>query len=489
MRSAQRTIRRVAVLVLLFSLSSISHGLAQTNPRKETGRRNAGTASNQTVLPDFVRLAEKLGPIVVNISTTQIIKEPPAPFETEDPLAEFWRRFFGENYPPDFRQQGLGSGLIIEHDGTIVTNNHVIENAQKIVVRLSNDDREFGAKVIGSDEKTDLAVIKIDVQGDLPVALLGDSDQLKVGEWIAAMGSPFGLRNTITAGIVSAKSRQIGAGPYDDFIQTDASINPGNSGGPLVNMRGEVVGINTAIFSRTGGNIGIGFAIPINVVKKLLPELKTKGKVTRGWLGVSIQKVTAEIAESLGMETATGALVANVASGSPAERAGIRVRDVIVEYGGKPIKESSELPLMVARTHVGTNVNITVLRDKREVPLMVTIAELKDEEGVAPAPEKERDFGLTVQNVTPEIAQALGLKRAQGVVIMAVERGSAVDEAGFRRGDVILEIDRETIRNLTDYRRAIAGLKKGKHSLFLVQRGQTTSFVALRVPMEKAPSS
>ena len=487
MRKAHGAIR-LAVLVLLFSLSSISQGFAQTSPRKETGSRNAGTASKQTVLPDFVTLAEKLGPVVVNISTTQIIKEAPAPFEREDPLAEFWRRFFGENYPPDFRQQGLGSGFIIERDGTILTNNHVIENAQKIVVRLSNDDREFTAKVIVSDEKTDLAVIKIDARADLPVAPLGDSDRLKVGEWIVAMGSPFGLRNTITAGIVSAKSRQIGAGPYDDFIQTDASINPGNSGGPLVNMQGEVVGINTAIFSRTGVNIGIGFAIPINLVKELLPELKTKGKVTRGWLGVSIQRVTPEIAESLAMVTTGGALVANVASGSPAERAGIKVRDVIVEYGGKPIKESSELPLMVARTHVGTRVNITVLRDKRAVPLTVTITELKDEEVVASAPEKERDFGLTVQNVTPEIAQALGLKRAQGVVIAAVERGSAADDAGLRRSDIILEVDRETIRNLADYRRAIAGLKKGEPSLFFVQRGQTTSFVVLRVPREKAPS-
>lgn len=487
MRKAQGAIRLV-VLVLFFSLAFMGQGLTQTSPRKETGSRDAGTASKQTVLPDFVMLAEKLEPVVVNISTTQIIKEAPTPFEREDPLAEFWRRFFGERYPPDFPQQALGSGVIIERDGTILTNNHVIENAQKIVVRLSNDDRQFTAKVIGSDEKTDLAVIKINVGRDLPVAPLGDSDRLKVGEWIVAMGSPFGLQNTITAGIVSAKSRQIGAGPYDDFIQTDASINPGNSGGPLVNMQGEVVGINTAIFSRTGANIGIGFAIPINLAKELLPELKTKGKVTRGWLGVSIQRVTPEIAESLGMEAATGAVVANVASGSPAERAGIKVRDVIVEYGEKPIKDSSELPLMVARTHIGTRVNITVLRDKRNVPLTVTIAELKDEEGVARAPETERDFGLTVQNVTPEIAQTLGLKGAQGVVITAVERGSAADDAGLRRGDVILEIDRETVRNLADYRHAIAGLKKGESSLFLVQRGQSTSFVALRVPREKAPS-
>jgi serine protease Do len=289
---------RVVAIGFLFSLVFAGRGLTQTSPGKETGSRTAATPSKQVVLPEFVTLAEKLAPVVVNISTTQMIKEAPTPFGREDPFAEFWRRFFGETYPPDFRQQGLGSGFIIERDGVILTNNHVIENAQKIVVRLY-DGREFAATVIGSDEKTDLAVIKIDVKGDLPVAPLGDSDRLKVGEWVVAMGSPFGLQNTVTAGIVSAKSRQIGAGPYDDFIQTDASINPGNSGGPLINMQGEVVGISTAIFSRTGANIGIGFAIPIDVAKELLPELKTKGKVTRGWLGVSIQRVLFELIDFL----------------------------------------------------------------------------------------------------------------------------------------------------------------------------------------------
>ncbi|MBI4522278.1 MAG: DegQ family serine endoprotease [Deltaproteobacteria bacterium] len=478
---------KVVVVVLLLSLGFAHHGLTEASPRKETGSRDAATASKQPALPDFVTLAEKFGPVVVNISTTQIM-EAPTPFGREDPLAEFWRRFFGESYPPDLRQQGLGSGFIIERDGTILTSNHVIENAQRIVVKLPKDEQQFTAKVIGRDEKTDLAVIKIDVTGDCPVAPLGDSDRLKVGEWVVAMGSPFGLQNTITAGIVSAKSRQIGAGPYDDFIQTDASINPGNSGGPLINMQGQVVGINTAIFSRTGGNIGIGFAIPINLARELLPELKTKGEVTRGWLGVSIQRVTPEIAESLGMETARGALVADVVAGSPAERGGIKVRDVIVDYSGKPIKDSSDLSLMVARTRVGTRVNITVWRDKRQLSLTATITELEEEEVAASAPEREKDFGLTVQNVTPEIAQALGVKQPQGVVITAVDRGSPADDAGLRRGDVILEIGRETIRNLAQYRHAIAGLKKGESYLFLVQRGQTTSFVALRIPREKAPS-
>jgi serine protease Do len=302
------------------------------------------------------------------------------------------------------------------------------------------------------------------------------------------MGSPFGLQNTVTAGIVSAKSRQIGAGPYDNFIQTDASINPGNSGGPLINMQGKVVGINTAIFSRTGGNIGIGFAIPINLAKELLPELKTKGKVTRGWLGVGVQRVTPEIAESLGLHPAKGALVSSVAAASPAERAGIRIRDVILDYAGKPIKELNDLTFMVARTQVDSRVTIRVWRNQEELALTATIAELKDEEPLAVVPERQKDFGLTVQNVTPEIAQALGLKQAQGVVITAAERGSPADDAGLRRGDVILEIDAKPVQNLSDYRAAIATLKQGQASLLLVQRGQSTSFVALRLPKARVPS-
>jgi serine protease Do len=487
-----RVYRETAIVVLMLFLTLPGRALTQSTSR------DPAVASKQALLPDFVTLAKKLGPVVVNISATQITKEAPTPFgrETpregpsgEDPFADFWRRFFGQPSPPGpFRQQGLGSGFIIERDGTILTNNHVVENAQKIVVKLPNDDRQYTAKVIGRDPKTDLAVIKIDVKGDLPIAPLGNSDQLQVGEWIAAMGSPFGLQNTITAGIVSAKSRQIGAGPYDDFIQTDASINPGNSGGPLINMRGEVVGINTAIFSRAGGNIGIGFAIPINVAKELLPALKTKGKVTRGWLGVTIQRVTPEIAESLGMENNRGALVAHVAPGSPAERAGIKVGDVIVEYAGKPIKDSADLPILVARTDIGAKATVRVLRDKKEMPISVAVGELKDEEVVASVPEKQADFGLTVQNVTPEMAQSLGVERAQGVVVTSVERGSPADDAGIRRGDLILEIDRKPVKNLSDYRNAVSGLKKGESALFLVQRGQNTSFVALKIPTERAPS-
>jgi serine protease Do len=403
-----------------------------------------------------------------------------SPFGEEDPFNDFWRRFFGGPAPrgPQ-RQRSLGSGFIIDGDGSIITNNHVVENASKILVKLSENDQEFEAKVIGRDPKTDIAVIKIDAKTSLSAANLGDSDLLDVGEWVVAIGNPFGLDSTVTSGIVSAKGRHIGQGPYDNFIQTDASINPGNSGGPLINLRGEVVGINTAIFSRTGGNMGIGFAIPINLVKELLPQLRGKGKVTRGYLGVLIQKVTPEIAESLGLEKSQGALVANVSKDGPAEKAGVKVGDVIVEFDGKEVKDSGDLPIIVARTPVDKKVRMKVMRDKKEVSLNVAVGELKDEEVVATAPEKG-ELGLTVQRLTPQMAESLGLDKTEGVVVTAVEPGSAADEAGIRRGDVVLEVDRKAIRNLDEYKKAVAIARKGRGVLFLVRRGDSTLFLALK---------
>ncbi|MBI4489979.1 MAG: DegQ family serine endoprotease [Deltaproteobacteria bacterium] len=451
----------------------------------ETASPEIRTVAEIQGLPDFVSLAKKLRPVVVNISTTQVseggVQGFASPFGEEDPFSDFWKKFFGGPFPrgPQ-RQKSLGSGFIIDRDGSILTNNHVVENAQKIVVKLA-DEQEFEAKVIGKDPKTDIAVIKINTRNNLPAATLGDSDRLEVGEWVLAIGNPFGLDNSVTSGIVSAKGRHIGAGPYDNFIQTDASINPGNSGGPLINLHGEVVGINTAIFSRTGGNIGIGFAIPINLVKELLPQLKGKGKVTRGYLGVLIQKVTPEIAESLGLDKARGALVANVSKDGPADRSGVKVGDVIVEFDGKEIKESNDLPLVVARTPVEKRVRLKVLRDKKEVALSVTVGEMKDEQVVA-SPAEKGALGLTVQKVTPQIAESLGLERPEGVVITAVEPGSPGDEAGLRRGDVILEIDRKPVRSLADYGKAMGETKKGKGILFLVRRGESTLFLALKPP-------
>ena len=436
-------------------------------------------------LPDFVNLAKKIRPSVVNISTTQMSEgrggpqEFSSPFGEDDPFNDFWRRFFGGPMPrgPQ-RQRSLGSGFIIDADGSILTNNHVVENASKIVVKLS-DNLEYEAKVIGRDPKTDIAVIKIDVKTTLAAANFGDSDTLEVGEWVVAIGNPFGLDSTVTSGIVSAKGRHIGQGPYDNFIQTDASINPGNSGGPLLNLRGEVVGINTAIFSRTGGNIGIGFAIPINLVKELLPQLRGKGKVVRGYLGVLIQKVTPEIAESLGMDKSYGALVANVSKDGPAEKAGVKVGDVIIEFDGKEVKDSAELPIIVARTAVDKKVRMKVLRDKKELTLNVAVGELKDEEVVATAPEKG-ELGLTVQRLTPQMAESLGLEKTEGVVVTAVEPASAADEAGIRRGDIIVEVDRKPVRTVDDYKKSIAGARKGRGVLFLVRRGESTLFLALK---------
>jgi serine protease Do len=479
------------VLVALCSLViglGISASLGWLTPSRAVNfMGDAGNPESRMAggLPDFVSLAKKLRPVVVNISTVTMSEgrggqEFASPFGEEDPFNDFWRRFFGGPAPrgPQ-RQRSLGSGFIIDGDGSIITNNHVVENASKILVKLSENDQEFEAKVIGRDPKTDIAVIKIDAKTSLSAANLGDSDLLDVGEWVVAIGNPFGLDSTVTSGIVSAKGRHIGQGPYDNFIQTDASINPGNSGGPLINLRGEVVGINTAIFSRTGGNMGIGFAIPINLVKELLPQLRGKGKVTRGYLGVLIQKVTPEIAESLGLEKSQGALVANVSKDGPAEKAGVKVGDVIVEFDGKEVKDSGDLPIIVARTAVDKKVRMKVMRDKKEVSLNVAVGELKDEEVVATAPEKG-ELGLTVQRLTPQIAESLGLDKTEGVVVTAVEAGSAADEAGIRRGDVVLEVDRKAIRNLDEYKKAVAIARKGRGVLFLVRRGDSTLFLALK---------
>jgi serine protease Do len=488
----RRKLTRVAPVALLV----IGLVIGLTFPYAVDSQQNA-TPSRLQQLPDFVELSKKLEPVVVNISTTQAVKQtqlprpfghpqpPPNPFG--DPFGgnEFWRRFFGPFGAPDapsgLPRTALGSGFIIDKKGLVVTNNHVVENAEKITVALS-DDREFAAKVVGRDPRTDIAVIQItEDNGNFPVAPMGNSQNLQVGEWVVAMGSPFGLANTLTAGVVSAKGRQIGAGPYDNFIQTDASINPGNSGGPLVNMRGEVVGINTAILSRMGGNLGIGFATPIDLAKEILPELIKTGKVTRGWLGVTIQRVTPEIADSLGLEKSRGALISNVAQGSPADEAGIKIGDVIVEYNGKPIEESSQLPILVARTDVGKSVQVAVVRERKRIPITIQVGELKEEQVVASAP-KEGKLGLTVQNVTPEIAESLGLSRADGVIVTAVRSQSAAAEAGILRGDVILEVNRNRIANSNEFEKIVSEARPNQNMLFLIQRGGNNLFLALKSP-------
>ena len=442
----------------------------------------AAAAEASRGLPNFADLAKRVGPSVVNVSTTQMRKlaqDVPSPFGPGDPRNDLLERFFGGRIPrgPQ-RQTGVGSGFIIDSNGTILTNYHVVGDAEKISVTLS-DGRRHDAKVIGKDQKTDIAVIKIDAGRDLPAVTLGDSDRLEVGEWVVAIGNPFGLDHTVTSGIVSAKGRQIGAGPYDNFIQTDASINPGNSGGPLLNLRGEVVGINTAIFSQSGGNIGIGFAIPTNSVKDLLPQLKDKGRVVRGYLGTTVQKITPEIAESLSLKQTTGALVADVVKGGPAEKAGVKAGDIIVEFDKREIKDSSDLPSAVARITPGTAVQLKILREGKQISLPITVGELKDKEVVASSGQ-EGDLGLTVQPVTPDIAQSLGLERAEGLVVASVQPGSAADEAGLRAGDVITQVDRRPVKNLAEYNREISRTAKNKSVLFLVRRGESSVFLALK---------
>lgn len=366
-------LKMLAVVGLISLVLGI--GMSQSFDLFRLSNASYGAGATPQGFSDFVTLAKKLGPVVVNVSSTRVRGQGLfEPFGDQDPGDEL----FGVPDPRGhFRQRGLGSGFIIGSDGTILTNHHVVEGAQKIVVKLPGG-REFEAKVVGQDSRTDIAVIKIDAKGSLPTAVLGNSDKIEVGEWVMAVGNPFGLDNSVTSGIVSAKGRHIGAGPYDDFIQTDASVNPGSSGGPLVNLRGEVVGINAAIVSQTGANIGIGFAIPINLVKEILPQLKENGQVTRGFLGVSVQNITPMIAESLGNEKARGALVANVEKDGPADRAGVKVRDIIMEFDGKEIREATDLPILVARSPVNRSVRIKVLREKQELILNATIAELKE---------------------------------------------------------------------------------------------------------------
>ena len=434
----------------------------------------------------FANLARDLAPAVVNISTTQVVKgRPVVPFPEfrgpfEDFFGEEFKDFFGM---PDrkYKRQSLGSGFVINKEGYILTNNHVVENAEEILVTLAEGKKEYEAELIGRDAKLDIALIKIDAKHDLPIVVLGDSDKLSIGEWVVAIGNPFGLGGTVTAGIVSAKGRAIGAGPYDNFIQTDASIHPGNSGGPLFNMSGEVVGINTAIIA---GGQGIGFASPINMVKDVLLQLKEKGKVTRGWIGVSIQKVTPELADSFKLKDTKGALIAAVKEGDPADKAGIKAGDIIVGFDGKDIDEMNDLPRIVAATPPGKTVKVDIIRDGKEKTLSLTVS--AREEGTESAWEGregsvERELGLSVQPITPEIASRLGLRGTEGVLISSVAYGSPGAMAGLRRGDVIKSINRKAIKDIDGYREAMSKVGKGDIVRMLIQRGHSTFFVALKL--------
>jgi serine protease Do len=450
----------------------------------------------------FAELAKKISAAVVNISTEKVMKRPsvtrrmpgmpgpgpggpggPSPFGPEDPFKEFFEKFFGD-MPKEFKSRSLGSGFIFDRDGYILTNNHVIEGSDKIKVKLV-DGREFKATITGRDPMTDMAIIKIESPThDLPVLPLGDSNAMQVGDWVLAVGNPFGLSHTVTQGIISAKGRVIGAGPYDDFLQTDASINPGNSGGPLVNLKGEVVGINSAIVA-TGQ--GIGFAIPSSMANSIIPQLKEKGSVIRGMLGVQIQVVTPELAKSFGLKEPNGALVAEVNPGSPAAKIGLQRGDIIIEFNGTPIKEMHELPKMVAHTPPGQTANLKVLRNGKEKSFSVVIAEMKPEHmsQFMEQPEEKAEkssLGMSVQELTPQIAQAFQLKDTAGVIVVQVEQSSPAGEAGIRPGDIVEEINGIPIKNMKDYQANISQAKAGSSLRFLMKRRGKTMYVVVEVP-------
>lgn len=438
----------------------------------------ARTATEQgaPLTSPFTALAAKLTPTVVNVKVTKVEKVGfPWPEGMQNPFRDFFNLPEGQQKQ---RVQGTGSGVVISRDGVILTNNHVVEGAREVVVSIG-ENREYKAKVLGRDPKTDLAVLKIDAGKELAAATLGDSGQLQVGDWVVAIGNPFGLSRTVTTGIVSAKGRVIGAGPYDDFIQTDASINPGNSGGPLFNMKGEVVGINTAIVSE---GRGIGFAIPVNTAKPLIPQLVEKGGVTRGYLGVNIQAIDPDLAAALKIEDRSGALVTEVMEGSPAQKAGIKHGDVITGFDGKSVKDPHDLSATVAATAVGKEVPVTVLRDGKREQLTVVVAKLGSDEaasesGGQPARGK---WGLQLQDLNRDMAERFNLKTGHGVAVVEVQPGSPADEASIRQGDIILEVNRHRVNSTKEVMEQISRNGDKNTLLLLVQSEAGKRYVVLK---------
>jgi serine protease Do len=470
----------VAVLAsAVMGLVALAPHLGHTNTAAPLWSERPVPVAPAAAVPaaNWVELTRVLKPAVVNISSRRLEErvEMQNPFGNLSPFGD------DERGPrrPRHTVRSMGSGFIINPAGYIVTNNHVVEGATDIRVKI-DDGREMAGTVVGRDPKTDLALLKVEATG-LPVIPLGDSTQLQVGEPVMAIGNPFGLERTVTTGIVSATGRVIGQGPYDDFIQTDASINPGNSGGPLINSRGQAVGINAAIFSQSGGSVGIGFAIPVNQAKSVVTQLVASGKVTRGWLGVTIQPLTAELAKGFNVTEGTGALVAGVQDGSPAARAGVKAGDIITHYDGQKVATSADLPKLVAATAVGRQVPVTVVREGKKVALNVTVAQM-DEPGqpvVAQAEEAKGPLGLTVETVTPSIAKELKLSEPRGVIVRGVRSGSPAENAGIRAGDVITEVDRQAVADAAQMKRALEKHPKGAPVVVMVRRDGTSLYVAL----------
>ena len=451
----------------------------------------AGTAFAKE-LPDFTELAEKQGPSVVNISVTQVVQGNGNPFggmQDDDQFNELFRRFGlpmpgmprGQMPPQDYKSQSLGSGFIISGDGYILTNAHVVNEADEVIVKLS-DRREFKAKIIGADRRTDIALLKIDAAG-LPKVSIGDPNQLKVGEWVAAIGSPFGLENTMTAGIVSAKGRALPQENFVPFIQTDVAINPGNSGGPLFNLKGEVVGINSQIYSRSGGSMGLSFAIPIDVAVDISNQLKAGGKISRGWLGVSIQEITKELADSFGMKNSNGALVAGVEKNGPADKGDVQAGDVILKLDGKTINTSSDLPRAVGSVKPGKSVSVEVFRKGAVKTLSITVGEApsdKDEvisQNKGTAKSEINRIGLVLRELTPQ--QKKNLNGKTGLLVTESQGSAAL--AGIRRGDVVLGINNNEVPTIERFNKVLAAIPNGKTVAVLVQRGDSTLYVPVKV--------
>lgn len=471
------------VMALVVVVLAPQLGLAQPAKASLWSERPVTSAPAPAANEGWVHLARELKPAVVNVSTRRTVDAPEGmgnPYGDDERFNQFFRHFFGNQ--PRRPARSLGSGFIINAAGHILTNNHVVANASEVRVKLS-DGRELPAKVLGRDPKTDLALLKVEATG-LPVIPLGNSGELQVGEPVMAIGNPFGLAQTVTTGIVSATGRVIGEGPYDNFIQTDASINPGNSGGPLINTRGQAVGINTAIFTQTGGSVGIGFAIPVDLAKTVVTQLATSGHVVRGYLGVSIQGMTADLAKSFGIPETTGALVSSVVEGSPAAKAGVKPGDVIVEYNGRKVARSEDLPRAVAETAVGREVPMTVMRDGKPVTLRPVITRLDDTDapraaGARGTRESKTTLGLSLQPLTPAEARERGLGDRGGVLVREVQDGSPAANAGLRSGDVISEINRTPVKNADDVKQAMDRRAKDKPALFLVHRNGATVYIAV----------
>jgi serine protease Do len=453
------------------------------------------TSVNATELPDFTELVEEVGPAVVNISTTQKVKQrhglPPGmempEFPENSPWSDLFKKFFGDEGGSieEFDTQSLGSGFIIDESGYVVTNNHVIRDAEEIIVRLT-DRRELKAKVVGTDPRSDVALLKIEA-GDLPVAKLGESDDLKVGEWVMAIGSPFGFDHSVSVGVVSAIGRNLPSENYVPFIQTDVAINPGNSGGPLFNLKGEVIGINSQIYSRTGGFMGLSFAIPVSMAKSVIQQLKTRGKVSRGWLGILIQDVNRELAESFGMKQPMGAVVLRILENSPASKADFKIGDVVIEFDGKRIQRSSDLPIAVGNTDVGKRVKVKVIREGKTVSLSVKIGELPSEEELAQSdtpkkPAKLNKLGIVVGGLTAEQRRRFEVKQG-GVIVQEVEKGAA-SEANIRRGDVILKINNRDVKDVAHFETLVKELSAGQSIPVLIQRGSNPIFLAIKIPKD-----